>query len=192
MCNAWNHSADCACGFGPPYSKGKIIIREQREWHESLPSNYSTFDRWLRRLRLESGDVEEGRKFYRRSLSDSGYPAAYKGDAAISRSARLKIIDWVRRVVSGYTYEALTTREGTINLPLFTLRSPQVKGSQVVYKDKKGIGQPKGWGITVFGTGLSPSREMRAEYGMEFYCTNGSCKQVYVPKLPVRIVVKKV
>jgi hypothetical protein len=95
-------------------------------------------------------------------------------------------------MIGRYTYETVETREEKINVPLFTLRSPRVKGSQVVYKDRKGIGQPKGWSVTVFGTCLSPSREMRAEYGMEFYCTNGSCKQVYIPQLPVRIEVNKV
>jgi hypothetical protein len=106
--------------------------------------------------------------------------------------AQSNIIEWLQRMIGAYTYKTLNTRETKIDMPLFTLRSPRVKGSRVAYEDREENGKPKGWNITVFGAGLGASRELRAEYGMKFYCTGGGCKQIYIPELPVSVIVNEV
>jgi hypothetical protein len=165
MCNGAYHKSGCECGFGPPYP-GTISQVGSVDWTESAAHSREVFKKTLEELNLDADTI---RKFNRE----------YRDVQASSESSKLGKL---RSLISRLQFKDEDTKIVPINVPLFRLHSPSVKGAKVIYRE---IGETRkiqrGWFVTVFGQGTGPTNTYKVIYDTPFESVNGECRRVYVP-----------
>lgn len=165
MCNGANHTSGCECGFGPPYP-GTISQVSSVDWTESAAHSREAFKKTLEELNLDADVI---RKFNREY-------------GAVQASAESSKIGKLKQLFGGLRLKDEETKIVSINVPLFRLHSPSVKGAKVIYRE---IGQTtkreRGWLVTVFGQGTGPTNTYKVIYDPPFESVDGECRQVYVP-----------
>lgn len=164
MCNAWNHSSGCACGFGEP-SSGVAHVAGRSGWPEDVQSEPRLLKRGLRELGWASGEIE---RFADLSLDT----APMAGDGIAQR---------VRRNLLGYKLEVLDERTETVHVPVFRFSAPRIARAQVVYRESETNAAGLQFLLKVFGVGTGDSTDLEVERLNQYVADAGECKVVVIP-----------
>lgn len=170
MCNAWNHDDDCACGFGPPYP-WRILPAKRTRWIDAALLDERRFARALHEMGLDARSIKEDLHLYRSRVAS--------GFAAGQSRGRLK--SWLLRIIRRREYRTERSRTAQIDVPLFKLHSPAVRGSKATYQEKSAEEARDGWWVTIVGTGMGATQTVRVEYATKFISENGDYKAIFVP-----------
>jgi hypothetical protein len=164
MCNAWNHSPGCSCGFGEP-TQGVAHITGHSEWPE---------------------DVEEEPKLLVRGLHDLGWPSteirAFKLDAGAGLVApHRNVAGRIRTLLLQYEFEVITEWTETVHVPLFRFSAPSIPGAKVTYREAEATTTQASLMLKVFGVGTGASATLEVERVDSYVAEAGDCKIVVVP-----------
>jgi hypothetical protein len=166
MCNAWNHNSGCGCGFGPPYA-GTAGVVETIDWLDEIVDDRSSFNRALKDLRFDT-----------KTLKD--YLSEYDSIVKLPEP-RESIKEKLRKLVDRRDYRIEDTRRFELEVPLFRLHSPAIKGAKVSYRESEAHNTDKGWLVKLFGVGMGRTKTVKVVYTSEFFSENGECSQIFVP-----------
>lgn len=83
--------------------------------------------------------------------------------------------------LAGREVRILETTDAEVRVPLFVLSCPDVNGCTAAFDREEMHRRSLGWNMTVFGTGVGGSREVRASASAGFMAAAGETKVVFVP-----------
>ena len=167
MCNAYNHPSDCACGFGPPYS-GSLVPVHREAWLDAASRSEARFRQALYDLQLTDEVIEEDLRLYR----DKVISAASAGD---SRRARSQLANIARRRIRNVEKKD-TAR---VDIPLFKLHSPSVRGSKVTWEESTAQTRGGTWLVTIFGIGMGADQTLSVVYEDKYSNHDGAYDLIY-------------
>ena len=174
MCNAWNHSGDCRCGFGPPYPF--TVTRGPRvAWHQNLPWDEDALLKTLHEAGLDPKEIRSLQKSYR----SKGFPyrkAVWNRKPDKDRNAGYSSLERLF-----LRFEEAGSQKMKADIPIFILHSPKQKRGRVSYSQAWDSENQYSWSIKVFGfgTGASQTFYMRSEIG--FVSKRGRWSLVHLP-----------
>lgn len=176
MCNAWNHSSDCRCGFGPHYAVwGKSIFGKKEDWSTKVLKSQTQLRKGLEEIGFDKKTIDESVLEYR---------------DATRKNQNLR--PWLKKLLGRYEYEVARSRVRLIKVPIFKLHLPKeingknVLGSRITYAEEIEIGQRVNWSFKVFGIGMGNTHHVRMQCNAEATAEKGQCKLVYI-SVPVRV-----
>ena len=178
MCNAWNHHAGCACGFGPPYP-GTITFVESCAWVHSIPWNIHSLRNGLRESGVDEREVTNAVQRYR----SAGYPM--DGDAwlRLPKAEQRAVVSRLRQVLRLERHKVDSFIVDRVRIPLFLLHCPDGPRCRVSYRESTGQRRARGWYITIPGVGMGTTHSLIVEFSAEFCAEEGECKLIFVPLL---------
>ena len=168
MCNAKKHSPGCTCGFGPPYPP-RYRIGGVTEWAEEVLDRPTLVRRSLR----ETGWDEKSIKAFAQQY------AALRHEP-IPRSSR---VERIRELVGMRKRVIERSWTEVIEVPLYRVVAPPVKGAKVEYSEGESVTDGSGWNLKVTGIGLANTTSVEVNKSSTCVAADGEWKQVYVPVL---------
>jgi hypothetical protein len=87
----------------------------------------------------------------------------------------------LKNLFSPYEMKVVSSEEREIQIPLFWLHSPKVKGSKVTYQESTETKDVGSWKIEVAGTGMGMDASLSVQYSCSFVSSNGDCKLIFAP-----------
>lgn len=182
MCNAWNHTDDCECGFGPPYGfSGVANILGETKWMDMAVWNEAEFARGIQEVIHDRSIAQKIRANYKRQ----GFPLPnmherrwekLKPERRQEIYLKLKAALGVVRIRKGVSSTHI------VRIPLFTLNSPSVSGSQVTYHEAE-TNNNYSWIVTIAfpGIGMATWKTIKVTYSCDVICADGGCKVIFMP-----------
>lgn len=167
MCNGHRHQPGCDCGFGPPYP-GNVSMVDETQWIEELAADPTALPRRLRPLGLERWDYERLRGEYERART-------------VPVGADVSLLDRIRHVFQGLSFETEEQQRIVVEVPLYRLHSPRVRGARVTYSEGRAVASGASWRVRVFGLGPGATRTVQVSYSKGFASAAGQCKEIFVP-----------
>jgi hypothetical protein len=166
MCNGYKHYPECDCGFGPPYP-GRISIVEVTGWIEELAQDPTALPRRLGQMGLTPSDAARLRTDY--------------AEAWRVVDSHESLLQRVQRVFQGISFETEDSETLVIDVPLFRLHSPTVKGARVAYAEGREIADGASWRVKLLGLGPGPSTTLQVGFTKGFESWDGQCREIFVP-----------
>jgi hypothetical protein len=198
MCNAFNHGAGCACGFGPPYLSSNEPLRKLRGGNGG--SGFKSVIRWRDRRKwsaksiLDDQAVQEGlselgvnRRWINsigKKYTKAGYPWSQSRWEAMSKGQRYWAESKLLKLLGLHIEDVEQLEDIDFDIPLFRLQSPRTKKSKV--RCKESLSEAQGWNIflEVPGFALGADLSMRIEAEVKIETSENYSKIIC---LPVRI-----
>jgi hypothetical protein len=136
----------------------------------------------------------EGKQRFRVPLHPKGIlfggPDAYEAYVTSEASQRYKsLVDKLRAFIGQQAFVVESTAKKQMEVPLFLLRSPDVRGSKVTYSEALSEGTEGTWGVKILGTGMGGTTAFKVQHSATFESSDGDAKLIFVP---VTLVVSKV
>jgi hypothetical protein len=176
MCNAWNHSADCACGFGPPYPfKGDLELAERQDWLSASLRNRRAFLSGMIESGFPASAISQKKVRYDQLQNEL---TTHKLTASRARSV---IYSWITK-----NRKEIEVEYCEISIPIFKLHLPPTKGSRVTYSEDQGIEGDHNWSLKVFGSGLGANQTINVSSSLSFVAEKGKCQAAFLP-VPMKI-----
>jgi hypothetical protein len=173
---------------------GKVAIGAREDWVAAALQSRDAFASGLRsiglpddevartvslrddteaQLRAIDLDIESYRPPGARFVMDPVPPELY----ARRRSLWRRFADYF----SDREIRVLETAETEVRVPLFVLAGADVAGCTAMFDQEEMRKRPLAWSMTVFGSGLGGSRELRASAAASFTAAAGETKLVFQP-----------
>ena len=175
MCNAWNHSSGCTCGFGPPYAVwGRLRLAKEEEWTEGVITSKNSLIRGMKEVGFTPREIGIAIKQYRKLPK---------------KKHRVK--SWLKNKLSQREYIDVKSRVQFVIIPLFRLHLPEIDGvkvekSRITYQESEFIETKQNWSFRIQGIGMGHNRLVRVLCSSKAVAENGQCKLIYV-KIPIRV-----
>jgi hypothetical protein len=191
MCNAYQHSDGCECGFGPPYLDSKAplpqlngkkfigVIRERKreKWAAKGIVDRNKVTNGLEQLGLKPKWLNTILKKY----SDAGYPIKESLWNELSKNQQQGAAQKMMRLM-GLREEIIEELEPIdLEIPLFRLQPPKTEKSIVSYEEKHT--KAHGWSVFVkvpgFAMGSDLSLHLQGEGIIQ--TSKNECKIIILP-----------
>jgi len=187
MCNAWNHSPGCDCGFGPPYP-WKIEVGPRISWSQQAVRSRRYYRKALAQMGLGISTIEEELNSY----SAEGFPISSRAWRRLSKNARRSRLSIFDRLFSRYHLEESDYEDREVDIPIFLLHSSRTqqekKGerntftkAKVEFLRQESVTAATVWSVRLFGFGPSSTQSFTIEHNDHFYSEYGACKLIRLP-----------
>lgn len=180
MCNAWNHSNNCDCGFGPPYAVcGTFEILKEENWIDSVVSCKGRLIKGMREVGFGPEEINEALTEYQK------IPKEQQG-----------LSGWFQNILNRRQYFDISSKVELETIPLFRLHLPaingrKIPGCRIIYEESNEEKRQQKWSFRIIGKGMGKTRLVGVYCSSKVIAENGKCKIIFV-KIPIRVTEVKV
>jgi hypothetical protein len=119
MCNAYNHSPECCCGWGPPYP-WRTVDAISIGWEERVAASDVGFEWFLNEMGLNANISRIAMNDYRAQ----GFPRSAAFIKNMDQSDRSSLRNWLRSLLGGVEVHTLKSEQRRIMVPMFMVSAP--------------------------------------------------------------------